>query len=210
MNNYDNFKNLKSTILERMDKGLDDSKKGCAGRLVLIAFDHECRVVMDKLYAEINDVDRSSLHEWFLPRGTTALHDGVIKSAEWINRYEADNKIVVIVTDGLENASSVKNAQLRAKEAMQKATDSGVAVFLVGDQDCLEEQRTDLGILDPSRSIPLSLSGTSTLRRVVTSASRGQKAFFTRKEQQSALRRSSTFPTTSKYKKTILHPKTNA
>jgi len=205
MNNYGNFKNLQSTILERMEKGIEDSKCGLKGRLILIAFDHECRVVMDKLYGEINRVDRMSLKEWFMPRGTTALHDGVIKSSEWIHRYKADNKIVIIITDGLENASRVENAHVIAKQAIQTAKESGVNVFLVGDEDYLTEQRENLGMIEPRMSIPLSFFGTNSLKRVVTSTSRGNKACFTAEEQKRAMRRSSSCPAASHFKKTLLN-----
>ena len=124
MNNYGNFENLKNTILERMDKGIADSKAGLPGRLILISFDHECVKVMDKHYREIDDKDRESLNVWFRPRGTTAFYDGIIKSVEWVQRYEANNKIVVLITDGLENASVLKNARsvLRLQSHLRRKT----------------------------------------------------------------------------------------
>ena len=194
MNNYGNFSNLKSCILERVTQGVTDARRGQAGRLVLVAFDHECRVVLDKRYVDIDEADRAALDDWFRPRGTTALYDGVIKALECLARYEAEHKIVVIVTDGLENASTLPDAQHRAQLAVKRAKTSGVQVFLVGDEDCLREQSGDLGLRNPGRSISLSATGTASLKRVVTAATRGGKALFTPEERVGALRRSHTFP----------------
>jgi hypothetical protein len=204
MTNYGNFDNLKSTILDRMNKGVEDSKAGRLGRLILISFDHECDVVMDKSYSEIDDSDRKALDEWFKPRGTTAFYDGVIKSIEWVQRYDAVNKIVVLVTDGLENASVIPNAQKRAQSAIEYAKKSNVSVFLVGDQDCLKEQQSELKMVDPKMVLPLSRQGSTTLQRVVTSCAHGKPAFFTLKDQMKAMRRIRSWPAAKKPRSTIL------
>ena len=188
MNNYGNFENLKTTIIERIDKGSEDAAAGRPGRLVLIAFDHECLVVLDKEYSDITIRDREALDDWFAPRGTTALFDGVLKSVEWVQRYEAPNKVVVLITDGLENASLLHNAQQRAQDAIAAAQKNKVSVFLVGDQDCLKKQETELKMLDPRMVIPLSREGSMTLQRVVTSCTRGKMELFTVQDQINALR----------------------
>jgi len=204
MNNYGNFDNLKSTILERMNKGIKDSKDGSPGRLILISFDHECEMVMDKAYSEIDDSDRKAIDEWFKPRGTTAFYDGIIKSIEWVQRYEATNKIVVLITDGLENASVIVNAQKRAQNAIEHAKKNNISVFLVGDQDCLKQQQSELKMMDPKMVLPLSHEGSITLQRVVTSCAQGKPAFFTPKDQMKALRRVHSCPTVRKPRSTIL------
>ena len=60
-------------------------------------------------------------------RGGTAMRDAIDKSIEWLKKAHKDKKVLVVVTDGVDNASSV-----RLEDLVRNARQSEVLIYAVG------------------------------------------------------------------------------
>lgn len=100
--------------------------------LTLVLFDHEFDRVLDSV--PIKDVKKLD-HKTYEPRGTTALNDAVGRSINALLKRDPLKAIVVVVTDGYENASKeFKASDVRA--LMDKVREKGwELVFLAANQD---------------------------------------------------------------------------
>lgn len=68
--------------------------------------------------------------------GTTALRDAIVRAVEYEERDPHDSTSVVVVTDGIDNASASTIAQVRS--AVQRCTDRGWRVLFLGaNQDAV-------------------------------------------------------------------------
>jgi hypothetical protein len=91
---------------------VDRQKQGEGfARLTLVEFDHECHIVYERRdIQEVSHLDPGS----YIPRGNTALLDAIgrtiiaVRGAIAVERPSArpGNVVFVIITDGMENASS--------------------------------------------------------------------------------------------------------
>jgi Ca-activated chloride channel homolog len=60
-------------------------------------------------------------------RGGTAMRDAIGKSIEWLKKAHKDKKVLVVVTDGVDNASSES-----LEDLVRAARQSGVLIYSVG------------------------------------------------------------------------------
>lgn len=104
------------------------------GTLSLIQFDHEYLPMYDK--KPIGEVEPLTL-ETFKPRGSTALLDAIGKT---IKAIEPDRKpTVIILTDGLENASN-KFTKAHIKDLIdQKTAEGWTFLYLGANHDAFAE-----------------------------------------------------------------------
>ena len=109
-------------------------QKATGGTLTLIQFDHEYRVTCER--TEINDVTPLT-RETYKPRGSTALMDAIGRLVkEWKG---TSNPSVVILTDGLENASH-KFTKAHIKDLIEQKTKEGwTFAYLGANQDAFAE-----------------------------------------------------------------------
>lgn len=112
--------------------------------LLLAQFDHEYELVHDGLpLAEIPPLDRAS----FVPRGRTALLDALGRTlndvAERISRTAPAGRpgrvIVVVVTDGCENASREFTLDTIAKMIAARRADGWEILFLCTSEEALRD-----------------------------------------------------------------------
>ncbi|MCC5953019.1 MAG: VWA domain-containing protein [Acidimicrobiia bacterium] len=98
-------------------------------------------VVVDKPLAEVAPLDAAS----YIPRATTPLYDAIDAAITHAERHAAqhladhgreEDVIVVVMTDGLENASRrCTRQQVFARIATKQSADGWTFVFLGADQD---------------------------------------------------------------------------
>jgi len=74
-------------------------------------------------------------------RGSTALYDAVIGSLDHLKKGHKDKKVLLVVTDGVDDAS-----RKTFDEALKVAQQSGAAVYTIGvfSQDDLEHEKKDV------------------------------------------------------------------
>lgn len=121
-------------------------KDGGNCTISLYLFDHEYNV----LYNEINVQDAKELdHTTYVPRGHTALHDAIGKTVLHAAhcKYDPKDKIVIVIlTDGFENASrEFDNKSIAALIKKYDALDNWSFVFLAANQDSITTAKS-LGI----------------------------------------------------------------
>lgn len=110
-------------------------------RVTLTVFDD--RVAQPLIDVPIKKVDASMLED-FGPRGMTALYDAIGKTLNSLNEEMEDEKVlVVIITDGGENASKEFNRDKIAR-MIREAEDKGnyTFVFLAANQDSWQTAQT--------------------------------------------------------------------
>lgn len=109
-------------------------QKAMGGTLTLIQFDHEYNVSYER--TTITDVEPLT-HETYKPRGSTALLDAIGRLVkEWKG---ASNPSVVILTDGLENASHTFT-KVHIKDLIETKTKEGwTFAYLGANQDAFSE-----------------------------------------------------------------------
>lgn len=76
------------------------------------------------------------------PRGMTALHDSIAQAINKLANYKPDKnrlRILVIVTDGLENASKEHNAMTVKTMIDRKKADGWQVIYLGANQDAIKE-----------------------------------------------------------------------
>lgn len=132
-------------ILDRsgsMETALDDTIGGFnafvneqreyGGTLTLVQFDHEYMISYDhKPIGEVEPLTRQT----FQPRGATALFDAIGKA---IKNVQTGTPIVIIFTDGHENASR-EYTRAHVKDLIdQKTKDGWTFVYLGANQDAFD------------------------------------------------------------------------
>lgn len=122
-----------SGIQEFMNERLKDSEKQ---EISLDDFDTEYRTVYS--FTNIADVPKYVLE----PRGRTALHDSIMRAGKSLESYKPKNKehkrFLVIMTDGLENASK-EFSEKDVKDFIEKKQSEGWKVIYLGaNQDAVK------------------------------------------------------------------------
>jgi hypothetical protein len=105
------MRKLAKQAIDGFNNLLESSQKApCDARLTLILFDHEYIVVHDgRPIQEVQKLDEDS----YQPRGRTALHDAIGRTINAVcqrldhmpEQERPSGVLIVILTDGLENAS---------------------------------------------------------------------------------------------------------
>jgi len=123
---------------------LEEQKKVGKARLTLAEFDDEYDVVHD-------DIDLKNFTSYELePGGRTALFDAIGRTVSSVKNYKVDGKkILVIVTDGGENASKeFRNVNDIMKMISEMREDGWETIFIGADEATLSQARA-MGI-DPN------------------------------------------------------------
>lgn len=107
--------------------------------LTLVQFDgkdsHEVHLHREKL----QDVKKFGLED-FVPRGSTPLYDAIAKIVERAEKAgEQENKVIIIMTDGEENASLKNNKLTVSKLVSEKSAEGWTFVFLGANIEAFEE-----------------------------------------------------------------------
>lgn len=100
-----------------------------------LAFNDDVRPALPPSAPFTNDAAtlRGALSHAFTPQGRTALYDGIVKGLEYVNSGSHPRKMLVIVSDGADNASE---ATLDQVVPLLQA--SNVVVYAIGLTDPLE------------------------------------------------------------------------
>lgn len=101
--------------------------------VTLVTFDDEVKVVVD--HVPINDLPELSDH--LVPRGSTALFDGVATTIDVLEKHALGKTkvIVVILTDGEENSSTKTTQAAFIKRIAAKRRANWEFIFLAANQD---------------------------------------------------------------------------
>ena len=113
-------------------------------RITTVLFDGEYEILHDRL--DIKAISPITEQEYFV-RGNTALLDAIGKTLHKISHaqkqskpeYRADKVLVVIITDGMENASrEYSYEQVKSKIELQKSQSGWEFIFLGANIDAAE------------------------------------------------------------------------
>lgn len=119
-------------------------------RLTTILFDHEITLLHDRL--DLKAVNKLNRDDYFV-RGSTALYDAIgfginkIKAVQesTSKKYKADKVIVLITTDGMENASREFNI-IDIKKLIKAQEEMGWEFIFLGANIDAREVADDMGI----------------------------------------------------------------
>jgi hypothetical protein len=101
--------------------------------LTLVQFDDRYEVSYKS--TPINEVNPLILNETFVPRGSTALLDSIGKTIEELETER--DVILVIITDGFENASRTYKKEAIMKMIEAKENEGWNVLFLAANQDAI-------------------------------------------------------------------------
>lgn len=142
-------------------------QKASGGTLTLIQFDHEYQVTCER--TKIDDV-KPLTRETYKPRGSTALLDAIGRLIkEWNG---SSNPSVVILTDGLENASRIFTKAHIKDLIEQKTKDGWTFAYLGANQDAFAEAGS-IGI-SPQCTMNYDVTRTPDAMRVLSAAMSSQ------------------------------------
>ena len=112
------------TAFARTSKPQDD--------IFALAFNEEVRAALPAESPFTNDpgILRTAVERAVTTRGRTALYDAIARGLEYVERGRYDRKVLVIVSDGSDNASA-----LRYQDALDKIQGSNVLVYAVALTD---------------------------------------------------------------------------
>lgn len=104
-----------------------------------LAFNEEVRAALATESPFTNDpaVLHEALQQAVTTRGRTALYDAIIRGLEYVEQGSHDRKVLVIVSDGSDNASSA-----RFEEVLRRIHSSNVVVYAIGLVDPVEAEPT--------------------------------------------------------------------
>lgn len=150
-------------VREEITKSINDlireqkQVKDRPATLTLVKFNNNVRrVIRNK---NLNDVNLLSYRD-YNPEGSTALYDSIADTLQWMNKQK--NVLVVIVTDGQENASKTYNKNAVTEMIEQRKLEDGWSFVYLSN---------DLSTFEQGNSIGLKRSA------VVSNCVRGQESF---------------------------------
>jgi hypothetical protein len=142
-------------------------QKATGGTLTLIQFDHEYNMTYERTKI---DAVAPLTRETYKPRGSTALLDAIGRLTK--NWNGSSNPSVVILTDGLENASN-KFTKAHIKDLIeQKTKDGWTFAYLGANQDAFAEAGS-IGIA-PGCTMNYDANRTPDAMRVLSAAMSSQ------------------------------------
>lgn len=138
--------NLAESTIEGFNEYLSGLRKGVEDdsrldyRLTLVQFDHEVITCYeDRKLDEVQNLNSST----YMVRGTTALYDGIGQTIRQIENYvkndNGDDAIIVIMTDGHENASRTFNKGQIKEMIAAKEKQDWQFVFMGAGIDAMAE-----------------------------------------------------------------------
>ncbi|MGD9887570.1 MAG: hypothetical protein AB7T03_06410 [Bacilli bacterium] len=143
------MKNLEKQTIDSFNEMIA-KQKNVVGEAVIstVLFDHEILLFHNRI--DLKEILPLTCEHYFA-RGTTALYDAIGKTISRISRYQEnlfDNEkpektIVVIITDGMENASSeYRLPTIKRMIEVQKSQNSWEFLFLGANIDAVETARS--------------------------------------------------------------------
>jgi hypothetical protein len=121
---------------------------------------------VERVYEQYPIADAPALtDDTYTPGGRTALHDAIYRAitetAEWINERDTaerpDNVIIVVLTDGKENASETHQERVREQVVVRREEYGWEFLFIGANQDAaLTAERMGM---DADRSLNMAHSG---------------------------------------------------
>ncbi len=154
---------MKDDMIGGLKQFISDQKKvSSKANFTLVQFDTEYEIIYDSVdIQKVSEID-------LVPRGNTALLDAI---GETLNRVYMQKAICVIITDGLENSSTIytKPEVVRLIESRKKF--GWKFIYLGANQDAIQEGSSlGLNIVDCSTFDTVNVSGTlNTMSTNVTS-----------------------------------------
>ena len=116
-----------------------ESQKELGGTMTLVQFDHEYMVSYTaKPIGEVEPLTKQT----FVPRGSTALLDAM---GQAIKEWKGGPPTVIVLTDGLENASHTYTKAHIKDLVEQKEKDGWIFMYLGANHDAFDEAQS-LGI----------------------------------------------------------------
>jgi hypothetical protein len=112
---------------------------------LLVQFDHEIEVVYEGV--RIDEVEALD-SETYVPRGSTALLDAIMRGIGLLAERDAEQRVLVVMTDGHENASSEVTRDEVLAEIEKRRGEGWQFVFLGADERSFDEAR-GLGFAGP-------------------------------------------------------------
>lgn len=111
----------------------------------------------------------------YAPRGSTPLNDAIVKTVRSMSRKvkKADRAMLVVLTDGLENASETPTSEVR-KLIHRKEKDGWEFVYLGANQDAWAESHK-IGLDAPGKHFTYDASPEGTMSAMRVSADRAVK-----------------------------------
>jgi uncharacterized protein YegL len=109
----------------------EQKQRGANARISILEFDHE----VSQLYS--GDLFNCPVFDGshFIPRGTTALHDGIHRLIDKMQEHSASKNIAVILTDGAENSSKLHDVDSTRSRIEELKSQGWSFVFLAANQD---------------------------------------------------------------------------
>lgn len=150
----------------------------------LNAIDDRVRVKWDgKLLADVPMLRPGD----YRPRGSTPLNDAVVETIDRVSRQMAENDraMLVVYTDGLENASETKFQQV--KDLVEQKTNEGwVFIYLGAKQDQWAGQDAKVGMAAVGQTFSTTTTSKGT-RSAISTAGELASAYAGRPEDYQAL-----------------------
>jgi hypothetical protein len=131
------MESVRSTTINGVNEWLNDQKRDTATEafLLLVKFGSELRVLNSGQVAPLASIPELTPNT-YQPRGNTALRDAVGYVLTRLQTFDADSYVVLIVTDGAENASREFSMQrLQALMAECEAKPNWSITFLGANLD---------------------------------------------------------------------------
>lgn len=122
---------------------LDDHRDG-NGEATVTLYDFNSNV--EKLYEGYPVVEAPELDEDnYTPGGRTALHDAIVRAVDETAEYtgdmnpedQPDNVVIVVLTDGKENASETPKDAVKGRVEHRRETDDWEFMFIGANQDAV-------------------------------------------------------------------------
>lgn len=137
---------MKPQAIESMNSFFKEQRQNPQGlRLALMTFDDQSiDIVYDSLPVDkIPDLTGENL----IPRGATPLLDSVARAISYADQHKTNEEqvMIIVLTDGLENASHEYDTQKMRELIKQKEEDGWAFVYLGANQDAWAVSR-DFGI----------------------------------------------------------------
>lgn len=141
--------------------------------LTLALFDHEYLTPVTA--APLQTVEPLT-DQTFVPRGTTALYDAIGRTLTDLLARSPQRAIVVILTDGAENASREFN-RAQAKDLINRAQDKGYQVlYLAANQDAFQTG-AQIGVLQSATmNFDYTGAGVRSVMRTATASAADYRA----------------------------------
>lgn len=113
-----------------------NAKKCDETYVTIISFDHE--IVVHENNVNVNDLSNINPEAIVVPRGMTAMNDAIMKAIEVLQgpkKTKGTGYLVIVLSDGWENASKTSSAAVSSHIKELEATGQWTFTFMLSNQD---------------------------------------------------------------------------